>query len=51
MIPALIRSSHKAYFSAASELHNVQMQALFTAYAASVKKPVEDESGLGGNHV
>ncbi|KAF9652003.1 hypothetical protein BDM02DRAFT_3090034 [Thelephora ganbajun] len=35
------------YFSAASELHNTQMQALFVAYAAAVKKPVEDDSGGG----
>ncbi|KAF9785840.1 exocyst complex component sec3 subunit [Thelephora terrestris] len=35
-----------AYFSAASELHNVQMQALFTAYATSVKKQMEDDIGF-----
>lgn len=45
MFPALISSRDQVYFSAASELHNAQMQALFTAYAASVKKPVEDDSG------
>ena len=43
-LQGLIRSSDQAYFSAASELHNVQMQALFTAYATSVKKVVEDDS-------
>jgi len=47
-LPTLSMSCDQAYFSAASELHNTQMQALFTAYATAVKKPVEDDSG-GGN--
>lgn len=35
----------QTYFSAASELHSTQMQALFTSYATAVKKPTEDDSG------
>ena len=35
----------QAYFSAASEHYNAQMQALFTAYATAVKKLVDDDSG------
>jgi hypothetical protein len=45
---ALTWSWGQSYFSAASELHNAQMQALFTAYAISVKKPAEDDSGGDG---
>lgn len=45
MALALTLSWGQAYFSAASELHNVQMQALFTAYATSVKKHVEEDPG------
>jgi len=35
----------QTYFSAASELHNTQMQTLFNAYATSFKRPVEDDPG------
>lgn len=48
LLPALSKPWGQVYFSAASELHSTQMQALFTAYATAVKKPVEDDPG-GGN--
>ena len=44
----LIKFWNQAYFSAASDLHSSQMQALFTAYSTAVKKPAEDDS-VGGN--
>jgi len=45
LLLALTLSWGQTYFSAASELHNTQMQTLFNAYSTSVKRPVEDDSG------
>ena len=39
-----VKNLRQAYFSAASELHSMQMQTLFKAYTDALRKAPEDDT-------